>query len=193
VKLFFFAVVTSFIGTVLYTAAVAACTMLKAQTPRVAELVARLATLPLPARHRARYLEEWSAEIRDVPHLRRLRYALGLLTLAPRIAWQLWQRPAPRRGRLQFVVAIDEIAEINGWVAGAFPMEQANDGVRYRLEYARRQDDGLRVVVLTRFIQGQRHVASEEIGALLREGIALGQVKRTGVHRKARQGRKNIW
>jgi len=149
-----------------------------------AGILTRLAERLLPRRHRTRYREEWRAELAELAGWARVKHAWGLLTRAPLVAWGLRYRGAPRRSRLQFVVSVNEIAQINGWVAGAFLMEQAADGVRYRLEYARRQENDLRIVVLTRFC---RRDSPDEIRALLREAVALGRKTRTRVCRKARR------
>jgi hypothetical protein len=156
---------------------------------RAAGLFARLAGRPLPARHRARYIEEWRAELLDLPSGRhRLVHAWGLLTRAPRVAWALRQLAAPRRGRHQYVFPLAAIADVEGWLAGAALVERDGDNrFRYRLMYARRQDNDVRIVVLTRY---SRRDSAEEVAALVRQAQALGRVTQTAVRRKARQTRK---
>jgi len=155
-------------------------------------LLTRLAVLLLPVRHRLEYIEEWRAELFDLPAgRRRLAHAARLLTRAPLVAWLLRRQRVPRRGRHQHIVSLRAIADGEGWLACAALVEHDGDnGFRYRLEYARRQDDDVRIVVLTRY---SRQDSAEEVDALLREARALGRVTRTAVRRKARRARKVVW
>lgn len=153
--------------------------------------VLRPASRLLPSGHRDRYWEEWCAELADLRGLERLRHACGLLTRAPLVSWELRHQALPRRGRHQFVLPVKNIVGVEGWVAGAALMERdKNDRIRYRLQYARRQDDEVRIVVLTRYSKDD---SAGEITALLNEAVTLGRVTRKAVRRKARLVKKVDW
>jgi hypothetical protein len=152
--------------------------------------VVRLAGYMLPAPQRARYLEEWRAELADLRGWRRLRHALSILVKGSwQIAYQVrLRRIGPRRGPHQYVVPLRDAPE-QGWLSAAFLVEAVQGGFRYRLMCALRQDDGVRIVHLSRF---SRRDSSEEITALIRQAAGLdARAKRA--YRKARRSRGIEW
>lgn len=55
----------------------------------IAHVLVTMVKYLLPVEHRERYIEEWRAELGDLPRLRRLQHLLGLLRSALVLAWQV--------------------------------------------------------------------------------------------------------
>jgi hypothetical protein len=55
----------------------------------IAHVLVSMVKYLLPVEHRERYIEEWRAELGDLPRLRRLQHLLGLLRSALVLAWQV--------------------------------------------------------------------------------------------------------